>query len=160
MPQKQHVLLLFQNWHLSSNEAECTGGREAVAGTDKRAGGRAGGVRQGQRRLVEGTVWKTWQGGKDRRQGEKSGLTCGSLIFQPLKQHFATRPPAEAPLLGRHGERRGFSVDPGLYEACWATSPVGARDVWKRKELRLGKPETGTGPRMSRRPLPTAPPRG
>lgn len=70
----------------SSNEAECIGGREAVAGTEQKSWGLGGGGAYIRDRVGwwRGPCLKIDKEGKrrDRRPGEKLGPACMSLIFQ------------------------------------------------------------------------------
>lgn len=132
MLQKQHVLLLFQNWHLSSTEAECTwwGGGSGWDRRTKELVAGKGRVCQGQHRLVEGTVFKNWKGGKKKVQEARREIRTNmhELDFLASQAKFCKRAPIwdHLPLMWQWWERGRIrlSVHPGLWELPgWESCP-------------------------------------
>lgn len=123
MLQKQHVLLLFQKWHLSSNEAECTVGvRGQWQGQkNKRAGGQVGWgisrtVQTGGGHCVYKLTRRNKEGTWDQEGNQDRHVQTwlSSLLSNILQNGPNLRPPSPwEKMVGGEG-RGGFSVEPGL----------------------------------------------
>lgn len=111
MPQKQHVLLLFQNWHLSSNEAKCIGvGVGEGSGRDRTGElvARGDGVYQGSTGWWRELGLNTDKEGKEGPGGQERNQDHHAWAFQSLKQQFCKRAPTWDTLpLGDDGREDG-----------------------------------------------------